>query len=184
MSATPDRNADAHRDRNAHVDSKPNTDQHGNIYTNVNLNTRPLLNGITTVHFDAIANGEYECRIKDAHGKAIALLIGNLDLDPADPSAFDFHVRTSELLPVRSGPQPHPHPDTDLQPDSYPIPARPGLDTTDPDDFIHTHRHAHRARFGEFLSNGLVVERYDHTHGHAHPGAVPDDRTYHNDHDH
>ena len=89
------------------------------------------------------------------------------------------------MLSVHPQPQPYPHPDTDLQPDSYPIPARPGLDTTDPDALIHTHRHAHRTRDADWLaSNGLLILSYTHAHRHAHPGAVPDDRTYHRDHAH
>lgn len=83
-----------------------------------------------------------------------------------------------QLLPLP------PHPDTDAAPDAYAQPdaqPRPGVES-----FVHAHKHAHHARAGEFLARtGLLVERYDHTHRHAHDARrVPDDRTYHDDHDH
>ena len=74
-------------------------------------------------------------------------------------------------------PSPTPHRDSYALPD-----VPPG---TDAGAFVHTHRHAHRARHGDCLSsNGLLVDSYTHTHRHAHPGDVPDDRTYHADHAH
>ena len=85
------------------------------------------------------------------------------------------------LLPVQS------HPDTDAQRDGLPVPDT-HLDvdaTTDRDALVHRHRHAHHARPGDRLAvSSLAIQRYDHAHAHAHPGAVPDDRTYHDDHAH
>src|SRR5262245_50137510 len=44
----------------------------------------------------------YECRIDDANGRAVAILVGHLDFDPADPDPIEFTVeRWRVVLPVR-----------------------------------------------------------------------------------
>ena len=67
-----------------------------------------------------------------------------------------------------------------------PVPAEPD---PQPDAVAHTHRHAHHARLDDFIARtGIVIDRYDHAHHHAHPTGggqrVPDDRQYHDDHAH
>lgn len=110
--------------------------------------------------------GAHRFVVVDAHGR----WIGHGTL-----SGLDFHVeslsRGSRVLPRRGDPDP------DADPVAF------------TDVHRHTHRHAHHAVAGDFLARtGLVVERYDHTHRHAHATAgrqrVPDDRQYHDDHDH
>ena len=114
--------------------------------------------------------------VTDANGAVFATGTATITLDSttrqhtvrfADPEPAVWGRR---LLPVR--PQCQPHPDSYAHPD---VPAG-----TDPDAFVHTHRHAHRARPGDALaSSGLLITSYTHAHRHAHPGDVPDDRTYH-----
>jgi hypothetical protein len=52
----------------------------------------PISDRIAYLKFDLIRDGKYRCRIDDANGRAIAILVGDLDLDPAEPDAFDYAV--------------------------------------------------------------------------------------------
>jgi hypothetical protein len=87
----------------------------------------------------------------------------------------------SDLLPVRAEREPVAH----LHPGTY------GLTDTDAltDGHVaaseHTHRHPHHGAPGDPYSvgRGVPLERYDHTHPHAHPKSR-DDRAYHDDHQH
>lgn len=125
--------------------------------------------------------------VYDAHG--VPLYRGPATVAVTDDAADrlvvrfrDLSLRGRGLLPLR------PHPDTDLRPDSVPAPDPVAVPDPLPhaDAHTHSHRHAHHARDGDWIArSGLVIERYDHTHRHAHDARrIPDDRTYHDDHEH
>ena len=152
-----------------------NTDQHGNISTSINLNTQPgaFPERISLIKFDLVANGEYQCRIDDSLGVALAILVGHLDLDPTQPDAFDFTVRERVVLPVRPNPQPDPDADPHAKPIEYPVP-----DTTSPTATLSANygslSHPHSITHGHVHSHPTSPLAqptfYDHTHRHTHYG--------------
>jgi hypothetical protein len=120
--------------------------------------------------------------LSGADGHVYAVL--ELDRGP-DPDAFRIgairllSAPGGRLLPVRALAQPQPiaHP----HPDSYALPDVPA--DVAPDALVHAHRHPHHGRLDVIARTGLVVDRYDHTHRHAHT-TPRDDRSYHDDHGH
>jgi hypothetical protein len=134
-----------------------------------------------TVTLSGDPHGRPRLTLSDADGNDYA----DLDCAPAAPDADRWRVVSirwlgeRELLPVRALEQPctvaH------LDPDRYALPDVPA--GTAPGALVHAHRHPHHGRLDVIARTGLVVDRYDHTHRHAHT-TPRDDRSYHDDHGH
>ena len=191
--------------RHAHANPDPDPDPsltysgtHG--YGSDNIFPDPQPDPVLLAHrikFDRVRDG-YQCRIDDAHGRAIVIYTGDLDLDPTDPDAFDFTVQIAQrgpggrVLPLRPQPQP------DANAVTYRDP--PGVTTYVGDPpavfpaapvFAHAHRHPHCDPADAFRV------AYWHHHAHRHPNpTVPaprggnaayehgGDAYLHDDHDH
>ena len=116
----------------------------------------------------------------DRHGHRFAVL----DCDRAGSDRFTVvAIRLVSAPGGGGGPplRPQPEPVAHPLPDSYALPDVPA--GTAPGALVHAHRHPHHGRLDVIARTGLVVDRYDHSHRHAHT-TPRDDRSYHDDHEH
>jgi hypothetical protein len=140
--------------------------------------------GSTTIRFDAVADGQYECRVYDPAGRLCFTLVGTLHLDTGRavrPDAHDaealtsFDFRGRGVLPVRADtypsyanandvPVPHLEPLT-LSNHVPPLAiAVSAPDEHGPLSYTVTHRHGH-------THAGADPDELPHAHDHAHTGA-------------
>jgi hypothetical protein len=192
-----DADADPHPDADAHSQPDRNrdgwSDGHGHPYSDTRMDTDavdnpPHLDRLALADLRGVRDAFTEPELVGKPGDALIVTYGDADahrfvvvdahgrwIGHGTLSGLDFHVdslsRGRRVLPLRGDPDPD---------------AGPGaLAGT----HVHAHRHPHHAVAGDFLARtGLVVERYDHTHRHAHATTgrqrIPDDRQFHDDHEH
>lgn len=172
------RNTDWYRKHAAGFKLDPSlthTGTHG--YGPGNIFPDPQPGPTTTLHFDRLANGEYECRIYDPDRRLCFTLVGTFDTDlDISYDAFDFNGR-GVMLPVRAEPQPVTDPVANPNPTSVTFVQPPYTYIGDPPNqshaqptpiYAHSHRHPHTK-----YDDPLAID-YWHEHPHRHPGTLLD----------